>query len=609
MKIFESIWNRIKSKIFYLNVILIYCLFMFFGTKGSIQERLELFTSFSMETVRFLIRCIIILFAGNIFFLTLFEILNIRPLPSDQLTQTQKKNKYFIISILLFFLSIFLHVIKRWAIDRFPVDQPDIVYFTLTNIQGHVDKTIWIEVFAYFSICFIIFAALYTSIYFYQKRTGYYVYLIGKKLKSGINFLFLLFGILSLLLTLTDLFRDLHCYDYVKVIKKYNTPPVDSEFYKNEYIKPEYNNIIFPEHKKNVIIIFLESMESSFADPQNGGCMYKNLIPGLTKLAEENINFSDKELTGGGIDLAGTGWTIAAMISKLGGLPFNLLGDTNINRNRFLPGAITLTDILHQNGYNQRFIFGSDKRFAGRDSLLETHGDVEVHDIEWYKKKGLLPKDYSVFWGFEDKKLYNFARMELEELSKDSKSFMLGFLTVDTHMSYGYQCEDCPDTESKPLRNSIICADRQISEFINWCKTQSWYDDTVIVIMGDHLFMATKETNTFDSDRLITTHAEKDDLEGMEGNPRRWIDIFINSQVTIEKTNQKNRKISSFDMFPTILSSMGCTIKGDRLGFGVNLFGTEKTLCEKYSEEYINTKLMERNRQYEEMDYTPEERK
>jgi phosphoglycerol transferase len=62
-------------------------------------------------------------------------------------------------------------------------------------------------------------------------------------------------------------------------------------------------------------------------------------------------------------------------------------------------------------------------------------------------------------------------------------------------------------------------------------------------------------------------------------------------------------------MFPTILSAMGCTIKGDRLGFGVNLFGTEKTLCEKYSEEYINTKLMERNRQYEEMDYTPEERK
>ena len=31
------------------------------------------------------------------------------------------------------------------------------------------------------------------------------------------------------------------------------------------------------------------------------------------------------------------------------------------------------------------FIFGSDKHFAGRDSLLENHGNVEIHDINWYK--------------------------------------------------------------------------------------------------------------------------------------------------------------------------------------------------------------------------------
>ena len=82
-------------------------------------------------------------------------------------------------------------------------------------------------------------------------------------------------------------------------------------------------------------------------------------------------------------------------------------------------------------------------------------------------------------------------------------------------------------------------------------------------------------------------------------NPRKWIDIFINVDSEISKnSNIKNRKFSSYDMFPTMLAAMNCEIKGERLGFGVNLFSGEKTLCERYSEEYINEKTMERNIQY-----------
>lgn len=38
----------------------------------------------------------------------------------------------------------------------------------------------------------------------------------------------------------------------------------------------------------------MESMESSYADQEDGGIMDDNYIPNLTKLAKENINFSDK---------------------------------------------------------------------------------------------------------------------------------------------------------------------------------------------------------------------------------------------------------------------------------------------------------------------------
>ena len=122
---------------------------------------------------------------------------------------------------------------------------------------------------------------------------------------------------------------------------------------------------------------------------------------------------------------------------------------------------------------------------------------------------------------------------------------------------------------------------------------------TVIVIMGDHLFMATEETNPYKNNSYLTYHRLKSDKNGMSDNPRRWIDIFINADEKVKNSNNiKNRKFSSFDMFPTILAALGCSITDNRLGFGVNLFSDEKTLCERYSEEYINEKLMERTIQY-----------
>ena len=45
------------------------------------------------------------------------------------------------------------------------------------------------------------------------------------------------------------------------------------------------------------------------------------------------------------------------------------------------------------------------------------------------------------------------------------------------------------------------------------------------------------------------------------------------------------------DMFPTTLAAMGCTIDGNRLGMGVNLFSGEMTLTEKYGHERLRIEL------------------
>ena len=66
-----------------------------------------------------------------------------------------------------------------------------------------------------------------------------------------------------------------------------------SDFVENEYVNPETVKLTFPEKKRNLIYIFLESMEMTYADKENGGGFEENCIPELTKLSEENENFSE----------------------------------------------------------------------------------------------------------------------------------------------------------------------------------------------------------------------------------------------------------------------------------------------------------------------------
>ena len=107
------------------------------------------------------------------------------------------------------------------------------------------------------------------------------------------------------------------------------------------------------------------------------------------------------------------------------------------------------------------------------------------------------------------------------------------------------------------------CADRQIAEFIAWCKQQPFYEDTVIIISGDHPRM----------DKVLVEN-EPDFLE------RTIYNCFINAQVE-GSINMKNRDFTSMDMFPTILASLGYQIEGNRLGLGTNLFSQRETLAEE----------------------------
>lgn len=354
---------------------------------------------------------------------------------------------------------------------------------------------------------------------------------------------------------------------------------VDLEnIFEHGYIDPKKVAITDKDgNAKNLICIYLESMETTYGSMDAGGAQKViNYIPSLTELAKNNISFSNSENTlGGFVSLQGTGWTMGALLGTTSGAPFLLaeIGEQSHNSlgkdGTFLNGLTTLGDVLKEKGYNQEFLCGSKASFGGRKTYFEVHGGYEIFDLQSARDKGYVAPDYdNGFWGIEDCILYKIAKDELTALANKGEPFNFTMLTVDTHHVGGYICEKCGNEFSEKLGNVVLCADMQVMDFVEWCMKQDFYKDSVIVIMGDHPRM---------DSRLV---------KGVDFFDRTMYNCFINSAIE-PQGDTKRRAIASFDMFPSVLAALGYEIEGERLGLGTNIFSSEPTLCEKYGVEAI----------------------
>ncbi len=360
-----------------------------------------------------------------------------------------------------------------------------------------------------------------------------------------------------------------------------------SDLYENEYVDPNSVQIQFPEQKRNLIYIYLESMETSFLDKQQGGAMDVDLIPELTALAQNHVNFSHNDSVGGLVEVPGATWSVGAMVAQTAGVP--LITPSHIKdwqngygkEGVFLPGLTTMSNILADNGYYQSLMMGCDSNFGGERVYAQTHQVDKIYDLYTGWEDGIVPNGYFAWWGFEDKYLFEYAKQELTEISKGDQPFAFTMLTMDTHHIDGYTCSLCENDRAESYENVLSCSSRQVAAFVEWIQAQPFYENTTIVITGDHFSM---------DSAYFSRNVDK-------GYVRHGYNCFINAPIQAENT--KNRVFSSLDMFPTTLAALGCQIEGNRLGFGVNLFSHQETLPEIYGYSVFCGELSKRTAYYE----------
>ncbi len=341
--------------------------------------------------------------------------------------------------------------------------------------------------------------------------------------------------------------------------------------------------LTWPEKKRNLIYIYLESMETSFMDAQSGGFYAENIIPELTELARQNVSFSDKETAlGGARPMTGTTWTMGAMFAQTSGFPLKIAGDVNAMDQyaTFFPGVVTLGDLTEKEGYRNILMIGSDATFGGRRNYFTQHGHYEICDRQWAADNGKIPKDYWVFWGFEDARLIQMAKEKLLEAAAEDAPFNFTLLTVDTHFPNGYRCEQCLKEHGNDYMDAISCSSRQIARFVEWIRQQDFYENTTVIVTGDHLSMAAQIEQETPADYQRTVY-----------------NCFLNAAA--ETANTQNRLFTTTDMFPTTLAALGVQIEGERLGLGTNLFGGRPTLAEEIGYDVLEKNVSRHSRYFD----------
>lgn len=413
---------------------------------------------------------------------------------------------------------------------------------------------------------------------------------VGRRLCKAMN-LYTQIVIFFAVVTLNFWIIDSHFH-----LRQYLAPKEYGSFYDENYVidfwdsgKKDSNaknaNSAPPQERKNarnLIVIFVESMEANFATaPLDADSPTFNAIPNLYALANRHINFSTTEGFGGHLQVGRTSWTIAGLIGYMCGIPLN--ATNSIIAKTFLPSARCISDILATHNYNQVMIMGENDEFVAKGAFLSSH-HIKSNDLKHYKDLCALPSDYSHQWGFSDGYLFRFAKDELLKLKEANNPFALYLLTNNTHSPDSFIESFCENSDETSMQNALKCDDNLIAEFIAWVEKQPFYENTTILIVGDHLMNANiplprqsrRIYNAFINPRFCGDSHPKSRKDSRQK-------IQKDSRPNSANLSTKSRNLSHFDFAPLILDSLGICTKS--FGLGRNpLLG--QTLLETYGADF-----------------------
>ncbi|MBC6490858.1 hypothetical protein BC349_07430 [Flavihumibacter stibioxidans] len=248
--------------------------------------------------------------------------------------------------------------------------------------------------------------------------------------------------------------------------------------------------------KYNVVLISIESLSAEFLGyfEEYHNRQYPEVIrqamgyipkitPTLDSLVNESIFFTN-------LYASGTR-TVRGLEALSTGLP-PTPGQSVVKRLPTSSGLFTIGEVLKQNGYDCKYVYGGNSYFDNMGDFFGKNG-YEVVDED------AIPADsihHETAWGVCDEDLYTQAIKEMDKSYGDGKPFFEHIMTVSHHRPYTYPEGRVSIPPSMKLREgSLQYTDYAVDKFLKEAKNKPWFKHTVFVIIADHCASSSGRTD------------------------------------------------------------------------------------------------------------------
>lgn len=324
---------------------------------------------------------------------------------------------------------------------------------------------------------------------------------------------------------------------------------------------------------KNVIMIQVESLEDIVIGASVNG---QEVTPNLNALVSESHYFENNYFLYGAGGTSDTDFTVNTS--------YYPLSDASVLVRYGLDDFTSLAKELIGEGYSTEAFHGYDGSFWNRATAYSSLGFQKFFSNESYSD------GYTVGMGLNDE---TFLEETVEYLKVQAKPSFSYVITLSSHMPFvidsslqelnldGAQCE----TYSCNYLQAIHYTDKQLGMFIAKLKEAGLYDDSLIVLYGDH----SAEIDTFTLDSGYVYNPE--DIEDKQ------VPLIIKlPQQTAEVVHSSVS--STLDVMPTILNLVGANVES--FMFGTDLFSGKDSFFASVSRLEMST-IISDNKIYQQL--------
>ncbi|WP_083938147.1 LTA synthase family protein [Paenibacillus daejeonensis] len=318
---------------------------------------------------------------------------------------------------------------------------------------------------------------------------------------------------------------------------------------------------------KNLIIIQMESFQNFLINLEIDG---QEITPNMNRLMNENFYFPNfyQQVGQGNTSDAEFVVNTSFYIPPRGAA-------SGVYSGKQLP---SLPKLLKEQGYNSATFHTNVVEFWNRGEMYQALGFDRYYDEEYFGTED------AIFFGASDEVLYDKSADELIRMHESGEPFYAQVISMTAHHPFTIPEEKyrmtLPERYEKTFVGDYIrsqnYADHALGEFIERLKESGVWQDSLVVVYGDHLGLPI----------YSLTRSDKELMEEIYGREYSYTDM-INIPLAIIAEDMSYPAVfeqigGQVDILPTVANLLGVSIE-DRIYFGQDIVNqTYNLLPQRY---------------------------